>query len=60
MLNTDAYSAPAVYDQNTILCDHDFDIANTLTQAEIQAIFDARNSFLKITLIPQQVNRQVG
>ena len=52
MLNTDAYSAPAVYDQNTILCDHDFDIANTLTQAEIQAIFDARNSFFKNYIDP--------
>ena len=39
--------APLTYDKNTILCDHDFAFTNSLSEAEIQAIFGSHNSFFK-------------
>lgn len=45
-------AAPLTYDKNTILCDHDFDFANTLSEEQIQAIFESRNSFLKDYIDP--------
>lgn len=47
-----AHAAPQAWDKNTILCDHDFDYANTLTEADIQAMFDDRNSFFKDYIDP--------
>lgn len=45
-------AAPLTYDKNTILCNHDFDFANTLRETEIQTIFDSRNSFFKDYIDP--------
>ena len=47
ILTPTAWSAPDSYNKNTILCDHDFDFHNSLDQAKIQSIFDARDSFFK-------------
>jgi len=44
--------APLAYDKNTILCDHDFAFTNSLSEAEIQDIFDSHNSFFKDYIDP--------
>jgi parallel beta-helix repeat protein len=47
MINIPVHAAPSAYDKNTILCDHDFNYMSSFAEAEIQTIFDSRNSFFK-------------
>ncbi len=46
LMSTIVTGAPLTYDNNTILCDNDF-VTNSLTESEIQSIFDSHNSFFK-------------
>ena len=47
VLNASVQAAPLTYDKNTIRDDYDFYFENSLSEAEIQDIFDSRNSFFK-------------